>query len=333
MDKVTFVWPEWTMEAVESEKQNSVVYRVRRAEGSNTRYAAIKITSIPVAEGENRAAVKERDPDAVLIGEIWEDASDKISYGKRRRYLTGGQLDSVMNYPLRTGLIEYVLYGNTESLRRATEGLYRRYPKEVSDNMLNLLGTHDTERILTVLGGKPCGNRTNRELSTLSMTAEERKRGLRRLRLAYGILCGLPGVPCVFSGDEAGMEGYRDPFCRRPFPWNRPKNAEITRLTEFYRAAGTVRRQEPVFRDGRFRILALTENCFIYVREPWRGESAAVLVAAARKGNLRLRFPRKVQSLLDGRTAVSVCVKENGVRYFALPDGTDPEDVTWLTEE
>jgi glycosidase len=279
---------------------------------------------------EFREAAKTFFPDSVVIGEVWEDASDKISYGKRRRYLSGGQLDSVMNYPLRNGLIEYVLYGNAEALRRVTEGIYRRYPKEVSDNLLNLLGTHDTERILTVLGGEPCRNKTNAELSTLCMSARERKTGIGRLRLAYGILCGLPGVPCIFYGDEAGMEGYRDPFCRRPFPWNKKKTRADEGLTEFYRTVGQIRREEPVFRDGRFRILSLTENSFIFLREPWREESSPVLVAAVRKGSLRLRFGRKAVSLSDGKKAVSPSLGENEVGYYRLPDDTDTAKIEWI---
>ena len=282
-----------------------------------------------------RSAVRSFDPDAAVIGEVWEDATDKISYGKRRRYLTGRQLDSVMNYPLRAGVIDYVLRGNAESLRRATEGLYRRYPKEASDNLLNFLGTHDTERILTVLGGEPCGDRTNEELSTLSMTEGERARAKERLRLAWGILYGLPGVPCVFYGDEAGLEGYRDPFCRRPFPWKRTEDGADADLTDFCRAVGQLRRDEPVFRGGRFRILSLTEDAFVYAREPWRDECAAVVVAAVRQGSLTIRFPSAVCSLFDRSGAESdrFTLRAENSGYFRLPEGCDPEEIELIFRE
>ncbi len=270
-----------------------------------------------------RRAVKERDPDSAVIGEVWEDASDKISYGRRRRYLTGRELDSVMNYPLRSAVIGYVLNGETGALRHATEGLYRRYPKAVSDNLLNFLGTHDTERILTVLGGEPTGNKTNAELAVLSMTPEERETGKKKLCFAWGILVGLPGVPCVFYGDEAGLEGYRDPFCRRPFPWKRVD----TDLLSWYRTTGAMRRDEAVFRDGLFRILSLTESEFLYLRSPANGQGCSVLTAAARKGEIRLCFPSGAFSLTEGVTLSEAVLSEGTVGFFRLPPDTDPDAV------
>ena len=266
-----------------------------------------------------RKSVKREDPDAAVIGEVWEDASDKISYGRRRRYLTGRQLDSVMNYPLRAALIGYVLNGETEALRRATEGLYRRYPKAASDNLLNFLGTHDTERILTVLGGEPTGDKTNAELAVLKMTPEEREAGKKKLMFAWGILTGLPGVPCIFYGDEAGLEGYRDPFCRRPFPWK-----HIDRdLNAWYRKTGTMRRDEPAFRDGLFRILRLTEDAFVYLRIPADPSHGSVLVAASRTGGLRLNLPEGAEPLA-GEDPAPV-LGEGEVAFYRLPPDADPE--------
>ncbi|MBR4185621.1 MAG: glycoside hydrolase family 13 protein [Clostridia bacterium] len=270
-----------------------------------------------------RRAVKGQDPDAVILGEVWEDASDKISYGRRRRYLTGAQLDSVMNYPLRAALIGYVKTGDCEPLRHATEGLYRRYPKEASDNLLNFLGTHDTERILTLLGGEVTGDHTNAELADMKMTREERAHAKKLLRLAFGILAGLPGVPCVFYGDEAGMEGYRDPFCRRPFPWGRIDGE----LLAVYRAFGCLRRDEPVFYGGRFRILSLTPDAFVYLRLPEDGAGDSVLVAASRCGTLTAALPVPAQDLLAGTSRARFTVGENEVFYLRLPAELDPDEI------
>lgn len=205
--------------------------------------------------------------DAQIIGEVWEDASDKVSYGRRRHYLSSGQLSSVMNYPLRSAILSYIAYGDDESLRRATEGLYRRYPKHVSDTLMNFLGTHDTERALTVLGDADYFDLTNDELSVRNMACVDREAAVRKLKEAYAMICALPGVPCVFYGDEAGMEGYRDPFCRKPFPW---KNIDSDIFDE-YQKLGNIRKNETLLRDALFEIEELTPERFVFVRRPVNG--------------------------------------------------------------
>lgn len=260
-----------------------------------------------------RSAVKAQNKDAVVIGEVWEDASDKVAYGRRRRYFGGRQLDSVMNYPIRSALIEYVQKGECAPLRRFTEGTYRRYPKQSSDNLMNFLGTHDTERILTLLGGAEAGDKSNDELAKLHMSAEERANAITKLKLAYGILAGLPGVPCVFYGDEAGLEGYRDPFCRRPFPW---KHIEIE-LLSYYQKIGMLRREQKVFRDGLFRIISLTPEHIIYVREPFSSSEncGSILVAACRSGELKLQLPEKATALI-GTNSNDVTLRTGEVGYY-----------------
>jgi len=266
-----------------------------------------------------RKNVKSRNSDAVIIGEVWEDATDKVAYDRRRSYLRGGQLDSVMNYPLRGAIISYIKNGNCVDLRKFTEGTYRRYPKQSSDNLLNFLGTHDTERILTHLGGEPCGERTNEELSSMRMTAEEKQAAIGKLKLAYGIIGGLPGVPCVFYGDEVGLEGYRDPFCRRPFPWH-DMNEE---LLEHYRKIGSIRKKHSVFSGGLFKILSLTDEHFVYIRYPDGEEGVKIIVAASRKGNMTLRLPRHSTDASTGRFVSRTCtVGENEVRYISCPAWT-----------
>ena len=266
-----------------------------------------------------RKAVRENNPDGVVIGEVWEDASDKVSYGRRRYYLRGKQLDSVMNYPLRDAILSYVKDGDAGKLRRCTEGTYRRYPKGSSDTLLNFLGTHDTERILTLFGGEPCGDKTNEQLSTLRMTAEERENGAKRLMFAYSVLAGLPGVPCVFYGDEAGMEGYRDPFCRRTFPWH----AIDETILAHYRKIGNIRKDREVFRDGLFRILALNPEVFAYVRYPANGGDT-VLILANRTEKREFSLPDGAKSLESGR----ICAGTYGMdactaEYFVIPEGIE----------
>ncbi|MBO5274606.1 MAG: glycoside hydrolase family 13 protein [Clostridia bacterium] len=212
---------------------------------------------------ELRAAVKAENPDALLLGEVWEDASNKIAYDIRREYLLGGELDSVMNYPLKDAVINFVLRKDSDNLSRVSRCLYEHYPKCVSDVLMNFLGTHDTERILTILGGSPAGDRTNAELSSARMTEGERSLGIARLKLAWLLLSTLPGVPCIYYGDEAGMEGYRDPFNRLPYPWDR----EEASLVDWFRMIGCIRREEKTFAEGDFRVIAAKDGFFAFKRD------------------------------------------------------------------
>ena len=199
----------------------------------------------------------------LIIGEVWENAAVKIAYGHRRRYFRGGQLDSVMNYPLREGIIAFVREGDARLLYDTLTELYGTYPRPVCHALMNLLGTHDTERILTVLGD-PCvgDDRTNAELSVARMTPAQRALGLRRLRAAFSLLFTVFGVPSIFYGDEAGMEGHRDPFCRRPYPWGRE---EVT-LRDHVRALGTLRATHPCLKEGDFRVLHVDDHTLAYER-------------------------------------------------------------------
>ncbi len=208
-----------------------------------------------------RQSVKEADRDAVIIGEVWENAADKIAYGKRRRYLRGAQLDSVMNYPLRQGILAFLLEGNGEALAGVLTEIYSSYPKCVCDSLMNVLGTHDTERILSVLGDSAVLSMDNTLLATHKMDYSKRRQGIRLLRLASMIQFTVYGVPSVFYGDEAGIEGGHDPFCRRPFPWGK----EEGQLQEHYTRLGKIRKH-PIFATGDFRVLEGSRNYICYTR-------------------------------------------------------------------
>lgn len=228
------------------------------------------------------AALEEKS-DALIIGEVWEDASNKVAYNKRRRYFIDGELDSVMNYPIRNAVISYMLHGDAENIAAVTSRLYEHYPKQVSDNLMNIIGTHDTERILTVLGGQPTGDRTNEQLSTAKMTEKERKYGVELLKLAYLLISTLPGFPCIYYGDEVGMEGYRDPFNRRPYPWGR----EDEELLEWYRAIGSMRRSRPEFSEGVYKVVHAKNGVFAFKRD-------GLAVIVNRNGNSISYKPKKL---------------------------------------
>lgn len=195
--------------------------------------------------------VKECDPDAPIFGEVWEDASNKSAYGTRRKYFRGDRLDSVMNYPLRNGIIKFVKTGDRSELFEATALLYSHYPKSASDLLMNFLGTHDTERILTVLVGDEEGGRPASELAAARLSSEQRACGIELLKLCAILIFTLPGLPCVYYGDEGGMEGYRDPFNRMPFV----KARQDESLVEHYRHLSSIRRSEPLFSGGLLEVV------------------------------------------------------------------------------
>lgn len=192
-----------------------------------------------------RARVKSTDDDALIIGEVWEDATDKISYGVRRRYLRGSQLDSVMNYVFANSVIKFVCGGDGFVFLDEIISICDHYPKQCLDLMMNHIGTHDTPRALTAVSGKKqTGDR--RWQSEQHLSDDELKNAKSLLRLAAVLQYTLPGIPSLYYGDEAGVEGYGDPFCRAAFPWGR----EDTELSEFYKKLGQFRRSTAVFAEG-----------------------------------------------------------------------------------
>lgn len=232
------------------------------------------------------------DPEALLYGEVWEDASEKIAYGVRKTYYLGSELDGVMNYPLRTGLISYIRYGECDALRYALTEVTANAPKRIADLQMNLLGTHDTPRILTVLGGPPEEGRTNDELAVLHMSDGERAVALARLKAAYTVLATLPGLPTVYYGDEAGLEGYHDPFNRRPYPWGR----EDVSLLRHYERLGELRKKYSVYREGDLILLHLSFELLLFARLD--GDDVFLTACNRSEEERTLFFSKKVRELL-----------------------------------
>ena len=212
-------------------------------------------------EGLNKAAKSEKG-DALIIGEVWENAADKISYGKRRKYFRGNQLDSVMNYPVKYAIIDFIRDKNAEKFYNSVTDIYSSYPSFCSDVLMNLVGSHDTERILTILGGESAEGKINAELSTMRMTKEQLADGIKKLKVASVIQFTLPGIPMIYYGDEAGMEGYHDPFCRRPFPWGR----ENEELVSHYTRLSHIKREEKSLRSQPVKFLLHDDGFVVYKR-------------------------------------------------------------------
>lgn len=213
-----------------------------------------------------RLRLRELNPHALLIGEVWEDASNKIAYGVRRRYFTNGQLDSVMNYPWRTAILKFCR-GEDDGvgLGWAIMNLAENYPADVLNTNLNLLSSHDVPRAITDLIDPVNGERE--ELAKRVMTPEQLELGKKRFKLASFLQFTLPGCPCVYYGDEAGMTGYRDPFNRQYYPWGK----EDAGLQEHIRSLAELK-QSDVLRFGTVEVLKAGDGEITY-RRSYRGES------------------------------------------------------------
>lgn len=222
-----------------------------------------------------RKAVKSESEHNYLLGEVWEDASNKISYDKRRRFLRGNQLDSVMNYPFANAIIAYLKGGNSRELIDTVLDILENYPPQAVKLLMNHIGTHDTPRIITVLGSDKPYNPDREWQSKQTLTLAEYEKGKRLLKLAAILQYTLPGIPSLYYGDEAGLTGYGDPFCRGTYPWGK----EDTELINFYKKLGKFRRQSDVFQSGEFYPVYANFGEMVYIR---KSENSQVLVALSR---------------------------------------------------
>ncbi len=234
--------------------------------------------------------------EGIIIGEVWENAAEKVAYSKRRRYFRGAQLDSVMNYPLRNGILALCIDKDAGQLADVLKSLYASYPKCVCDSLMNLLGTHDTERIISVLGEghNDLSGLTGSQLAFRRLSESDRQRASELQRVAAAVQYTVYGVPSVFYGDEAGIEGYHDPFCRRTFPWGH----EDRELLEYYRTLGKLREKYSVFADGEFEIEYACGAVLAYRRYN-DGECVRIVVNASDEA-VEYDAPRAI-NLLDGR--------------------------------
>ena len=235
-------------------------------------------------------AVKTEKRDAYVLGEVWEDASCKISYGKRRRYLLGGQMDSVMNYPFADAILRFLQTGSAERFLDAVLTVLENYPPQSIHTLMNHIGTHDTARVLTRLVGSSYG-RSAWKSGSGRLTPAQRKKGIALLRAAATLQYTLPGVPCVYYGDEAGMEGGEDPFNRGCFPWGR----EDASLVDFYRTLGKIRRENPCFADGDFVPVSAALGCVAYARV--RGDSRVLTIVNRNEHPIDYYLPAQWQDL------------------------------------
>ena len=197
-----------------------------------------------------RKAVKAHGPDCYLLGEVWEDATTKEAYGVRRTYLLGKGLDGVMTYPFRNAILSFLRGGSALSSAEQLTAICEHYPAPALHALMNHLGTHDTERILTALEDEPAEGRDRYWQSGRRLPKPKYDHGIRLVRLAYAMLFTLPGVPCIYYGDEVGMQGYRDPFNRAYYDWDSGEN----RIKPLLRQLAKLRKECDAFWEGDFRV-------------------------------------------------------------------------------
>ena len=184
-----------------------------------------------------RKSVKSKNKDALIIGEVWENAVTKHSYGAQRKFLLGQQCDSVMNYPFLNAITDFVVSGNAENFYKSVMEIMDMYPAPAIKCLMNSISTHDTSRAINRLGAHLIPEK--RYQSTTNLTDEQYRLGEHRLMSAAALQYTLPGIPCIYYGDEAGLQGFGDPACRKTFPWGN----ENDRLLKLHKQLGIIRKE------------------------------------------------------------------------------------------
>ena len=258
-----------------------------------------------------RRAIEDEKPDGYLLGEVWEDGSNKVAYSQRRRYLLGRETHGLMNYPLRTALLRWLGGGDAAEFRESMETLRANYPPAAFYGAMNFLGTHDTPRILTLLGAEHIPA-AKEERAAFALSPAQLARGRARLRLAGMLLYGFPGSPTLFYGDEVGMQGFEDPLNRGTYPWGR----EDTGLLDFFRALGRLRKERRSLQSGSLTYIYAQGGGLVITREH-EGETTMVALNAGDEAlTLTLPWPRgTAEDGLTGQRFLAV----NGQLRLSLP--------------
>ena len=242
-----------------------------------------------------RACIRKACPQAHVIGEVWEDASTKESYGHRRHYFTTGQLDGVMNYVFKEAILAYCLGGTPHDFACKVMDLVENYPRHCLDRCLTLLDSHDTVRVLNELAGVVTAGWNKQMQRDYRLSATDERRGKDKLYLAATLQYLLPGMPSVYYGDEVGMQGFADPINRRPYPWDN-QNEELLGL---YRRLGEIRRSHAAILRGGIEF-APHDTLLIMTRQSDEGELTVVANATTAPHGCHV-YDRCVD-LLSGRT-------------------------------
>lgn len=231
------------------------------------------------------ARVKAKYPHCIFIGEMWGIATDR-EHGDDK--LFDGQLDSVMNYPLSDAILRWTRWGFDGHFSYNFNRVYGEYPKRARDLLLNNIGTHDTPTTMTMLVGEKMnsnvfykqiwdiespwsqGERFNTykfreyEAEHDHLSAEQYVHGKKLLKIALALMYNIPGIPCVYQGTEVADSGYKDPFNRKPYPWDNPDEEMRT----FVKKLGAYRKQNvDILATGKVNLLEITDSILILERQ------------------------------------------------------------------
>ena len=243
-----------------------------------------------------RRAMDGTKPGCLLLGEVWEDGSNKIAYSQRRKYLLGGETHCLMNYPFRTAALCYLRGGDAADFRESMETIRENYPAPAFQSAMNFLGTHDTPRVLSLLGeGQTPADKAER--AAFRLRPEEERLGKERWKLASALLYAFPGSPMLFYGDEAGLQGLEDPFCRGGYPWGQ----EDEDLLAWFRLLGRLRKR-PSLRRGDLTWLHAQGPLLAFRRQAEGETTAAAFNAGDAEAALTLPWEgREALDLLTGQ--------------------------------
>ncbi len=242
-----------------------------------------------------RTATKRVNKDAIVIGEVWEDATNKISYDVRREYFQGKELDSVMNYPLKDAIIDFAKNNNSKNLVNVINEQVDHYPHDALHALMNVLATHDSYRLLSSLNCESVIGKKKSELENVYIREENLFDIKLKLKVATLLAYTLCGVPSIYYGDEVGMQGYDDPLNRRTYPWGK----EDIELLEWHKFLSRIRHGYSAFKDGEIEVLYYNRGALVYKRED---EKSSVLIAVNLNDNeLMLEYSGSLTNLIDNK--------------------------------
>ena len=245
-----------------------------------------------------RVAVKRNKQDGFIIGEVWENAIIKEKDGNQRKYLLGKGLDSVMNYPFTNAILKYVRFGNAKFLIETLTEMMNQYPKEIIHCLMNSLSTHDITRAITTLCSDGIQNNKynwvwdvpysrNWQYEHDIIESDKYEMAKKLFKIATLIQYFLPGNPCIYYGDEIGMYGYKDPFNRKCFCWDKIDDD----IHKFFVEIGKIKRENSFLENAEFNIIQADENILIFER--YNKDNIMLIVKNRTENNIKIDIPEK----------------------------------------